>query len=194
MSLRGDILGWVINQLNNIDAADPAARGALFEVLRAQVARDGAFGAGPAEAQPHLESAIARQEVYWLTQQPPAPSPRAREPKRPAPTLPASQPPWRWPDSITPPPLPPEEVAGEAAGPYSDHIYEILALAIPGGTARLSVGWAFDPACSLTATAQEIGFTCQVRTVTLSGALDHLAAYLRRGGLNLPADARARIG
>ncbi|MBY9065650.1 hypothetical protein K1X12_01990 [Hyphomonas sp. WL0036] len=193
MSLRGDILGWVIGQLNGIKATDPAARGALFEALRAQVARDGAFGVGPAEALPHLESAIARQEIYWLSQEPPAPSPPAPAAKHPAPTLPSSPPAWRWPAGLKPPRLPPEEVAGEAAGPYSDHIYEDLLLEVPGGSARLSVGWAFDPACSLTATAEEIGFTCQARTVTLSGALDYLEACLRNGGLCLPAEARTRI-
>ena len=64
MSLRSDSLGWVISQLNGIDAADPLKRGALYEALRQQVGREGAFGASPADAAPHLESAIARRDYY----------------------------------------------------------------------------------------------------------------------------------
>jgi hypothetical protein len=75
MSVRSDILSWVIRRLHEIDAADPAARHALFDDLRAEVGQGG-FGDCPAdEALPHLESAIARQEVYWLSQSPPADAP-----------------------------------------------------------------------------------------------------------------------
>ena len=66
MSLRSDILGWVIGQLGSIDAADPVARRGLYEALRGQVSREGAFGAAPTTALPHLESAIVRQEMNSL--------------------------------------------------------------------------------------------------------------------------------
>ena len=177
-----------------MDAADPAARAGLFKTLREEVARMGAFGASPEAALPHLESAIARQEVHWLRETgqsvelpPPAPS-------RPvSPPLTRVAPQWRWPEEISVPLLPTSEVPGDATGPFADHLYEDVMLDTPGGTTRLTISWAFDPACTLSASAEEIGFHFRARTATLSGALDQLDVYLNRGGLSLPAEARTRI-
>lgn len=196
MSLRSDILGWVIRELNGVDAADPGARSGLYAALRQQVASTGAFGALPAMALPHLESAIALQEMQWLRETghslefPPA-EPAAQPDQRPSSV--SREKPWRWPDGISVPPLPAREAPVEAAGPFSDHLYEDVLLDTPDGKTRLTISWAFDPACTLTASAEAIAFHFHSRAATLSGALDQLEAYLRRGGLSLPAEARTRI-
>ncbi|OYW85036.1 MAG: hypothetical protein B7X53_13985 [Hyphomonas sp. 34-62-18] len=195
MSLRGDILGWVINQLNGMDAADPVARGALYEALCQQVGREGAFGAPPSEAFPHLESAIARQEMYWLRETglsaelSPPPSIEASEPEVPQPAARAD---WHWPDRLKLPDGPPGPAPGPAEGPFADHVYETLTLVTPAGPAPLEVNWMLDPACQLEASCADIGFRFKTRASSLPHAIAHLEAVLEAGGLALP-DALRRL-
>lgn len=185
MSIRSDILGWVIRRLTETDAADPAARRALFEALRAEVARDGFGAIGPDEAGPHLESAIARQEVYWLSQQPAGsavePPPAAPVPKPQLPPTPV----WGWRRFLPVPPRPPGPPPGEAAGPFADHVYATVPLIAGRGQAECRLSWAYDPACTLTADCEVIGFRFRTRASSFRHAAGHLRAVLRRGGLTL---------
>jgi hypothetical protein len=190
VSLRADILGWVIRRLSEIDGADPVARAALFETLRAETAANGACGAPADLARPHLESAIARQDVYWMTQE----APRPAAPAAPLPPPPASAPQpdiWQWPRNLPPIGPPPGPPPGDATGPFADHVYQTVRLAVPGSVQDLHLGWAFDPACSLTAHCPAIGFDFRTRAATFADAAEHLARVLKQGGLDLPAKVRA---
>ena len=189
MSVRSDILGWVIRRLHEIDAADPAARQALFDDLRAEVGQVG-FGDCPAEeALPHLESAIARQEVYWLSQSPPAAAP-ASPPAKPAPTPPPQAPPkWGWRRFLPVPGHPPGPAPGEATGPFADHVYETVPLFVGGRAVECRLSWTYDPACTLTAQCDDIGFRFETRAYSFRHAVEHLVAVLRRGGLTMPVAA-----
>lgn len=189
MSLRSDILGWVIGELSSIDAADPAARSALYNALRQQVKKTGAFGALPEAVLPHLESAIARQEMQWLRETgrsvelPPAET-RAQAQARPSKTRPGKA--WRWPVHVTSPREPPGPPPGDAEGPFADHVYDTFTLVTPPGPAELSVNWTFDPACRLTAECAAIGFRFSTRAASLTHAITHLETALQAGGLFLP--------
>jgi len=190
VSLRADILGWVIRRLSEIDAADPVARAALFETLRAETAANGACGAPADLARPHLESAIARQDVYWMTQEAPRPAP---PPSAPLPPPPAAAPVpdvWQWPRNLPPIGPPPGPPPGEATGPFADHVYQTVRLSVPGSLQDLHLGWTFDPACSLTAHCPAIGFDFRTRAATFADAAEHLARALHQGGLALPDEAR----
>lgn len=192
MSLRSDILGWVIRRLSEIDAADESLRADLFADLRREVRAHGFAGAAPDDALPHLESAIARQEVHWLREAPQG------EPRPPAPALPpapAKQPPasaksWQWPKRLSVPDKPPGPAPGEPVGPFADHIYETAPLAIPGGTCELRLSWTYDPACTLTADSPEIGFRFRTRAASFTHAVDHLANVLAVAKLELPREIR----
>lgn len=189
MSLRSDIIGWVIRRLAEVDAADPAQRAELFRTLRSEIESEGFGGASPAEALPHFESAAAMQEVHWLRETanqtgPSAPPPRAEKPP------PAAAKPWQWPKRIKLPPKPSGPPPGEPIGPFADHVYETVTLAIPGGTTPLNLGWTFDPACILTASAPEIGFAFKTRAASFTHAVDHLAAVLACAKLDLPPSIR----
>ncbi|HPF22009.1 MAG TPA: hypothetical protein PK417_00940 [Hyphomonas sp.] len=192
MSARSDILGWVIRRLTEVDAADPAARNTLFDSLRADVTRDGFGTLPPEEALPHLESAIARQEVYWLSQQPPGLAAKASPPDVPAPSpsMP-SKPVWGWRRFLPVPPRPPGPPPGESTGPFADHVYETVPLLAGRGQAECRLSWAYDPACRLTAHCPDIGFRFETRASSFRHAADHLGAVLRRGGLTLPVAAFA---
>ncbi|MFN4025044.1 MAG: hypothetical protein ACK4MQ_09425 [Hyphomonas sp.] len=193
MSLRGEILGWVIGHLDSIDAADPVARHALFGTLRAQVAREGAFGATPEAALAHLESAIVRQEAYWLRETgqslelaPPEASSRTDTPaqeERPR-TI------WRWPAGLKISHEPPGPPPGEAIGPFSDHEYSEFTLMTPSGPEAFRLNWTFDPACQLAAECERVGFQFRTRASNLGYAIGHLEAVLQMGGLSLPEELR----
>ncbi|MCA8900124.1 MAG: hypothetical protein KDA53_02630 [Hyphomonas sp.] len=189
MSARSEILGWVIRRLNEIDAADPAARAQLFDALRAEVDRTGFAGLPPAEARPHLDSAIARQEVYWLSQQlagaTPAPAPDPVPPSVP----PTPRPSWGWRRFLPVPKHPPGPPAGEATGPFADHVYETVPLIVGRGQGACRLSWAYDPACVLTADCPEIGFAFRTRAASFRHAAEHLRQVLARGGLALPVAA-----
>ena len=190
MSARSEILGWVIRRLDDVDAADPLARQALFDALRREVQQAGFGALAPDEALPHLESAIARQDVYWLGQQPPTASnmppqtPHARDEGPPPPIVK-----WGWrrflPQRKTPPGPPP----GEATGPYADHVYETVPLVVRGQATDCRLSWAYDPACTLTAHCEAIGFAFETRAFSFRHAVEHLGAILHRGGLTLPVAA-----
>lgn len=193
MSLRSDILGWVIGQLGSIDAADPFARRGLYESLRGQVSREGAFGAAPATALPHLESAIVRQEMNWLREtgrsaELPSHDLSSSREKASKATKPKSG--WRWPAGLVIPPDPPGPVPGAACGPFSDHVYETFSLDTPHGAVGLRVSWTFDPACNLAAECREIGFDFRTRAASFAYAVDHLESVLKLGGLSLPQGIR----
>jgi len=191
VSARSDILGWVIRRLTEIDAADPAARQVLFEALRAEVARDGFGGLGPDEARPHLESAIARQEVYWLSQQPAGPAadlPSAAPVPKPQPP---PKPVWGWRRFLPVPARPPGPPPVEATGPFADHVYETVPLIAGKGQAECRLSWAYDPACTLTADCEAIGFRFRTRASGFRHAAEHLHAVLCRGGLILQVAAFA---
>ena len=188
MSLRSEILGWVIRQLNDIDAADPVARAGLFERLRNDVGANGFSGAAPQEALPHLESAIARQDVYWLSQQPPVLPAKTPAPARTKPVPPA-RPGWGWRRWLPVPKMPPGPAPGEAGGPFADHVYETLPLLVGNRSADCQLSWTYDPACTLTAHCAAIGFAFGTRAFSFRHAVEHLQAVLRRGGLVLPAAA-----
>ncbi|MBA3068447.1 MAG: hypothetical protein FP825_08210 [Hyphomonas sp.] len=190
MSARADILGWVIRRLSEIDAADESQRADLFRRLRDEVAAGGFSGAAAADALPHLESAIARQEMHWLRE---TAANSATAPQAPslAPTVAGAKPRWYWPDDLALPAAPPGPAPVAPAGPFSDHVYAFVTLAIPGGTAELNIGWAHDPACVLTATCPEIGFSFRTRAANFTYAVDHLAGVLARGGLDLPDEVRS---
>ena len=179
MSLRGDILGWVIRRLSETDAADEVLRAELFRALRDEVTANGFGGASAAEALSHFESAVARQEMHWLRE-----TADSAPPPPPSPAAPASpvKPAWKWPEGLALP--------AEPAGPFSDHVYEFVALATPSGKARLRIGWAYDPACLLSAECPEITFSFRTRAANFGYAVDHLAEVLRRGGLELPGGIR----
>lgn len=185
MSIRGDILGWVIQRLSEIDAADEGERHALFADLRAEIRANGYDGAEASAALPHLESAIARQEMHWLRE---AGGGRrqAETPPPPKADKPTGGTAWQWPRSLVLPGLPPGPEPGEATGPFSDHIYKSVKIEIPGGTAELNIGWSHDPACNLTANSPVIGFSFQTRAATFPHAVDHLSNVLKAGGLTLP--------
>jgi hypothetical protein len=191
MSVRSDILSWVIRRLHEIDAADPAARHALFDDLRAEVGQGG-FGDCPAdEALPHLESAIARQEVYWLSQSPTADAP-ASPLAEPAPAPPPQAPPkWGWRRFLPVPGHPPGPAPGEATGPFADHVYETVPLIVGGRAVECRLSWTHDPACILTAQCEAIGFHFETRAWSFRYATEHLGAILRRGGLVMPVFAFA---
>ena len=190
MSVRSDILGWVIHRLQDIDAADSSARQALFEALRAEVGQAG-FGGYPAEdVLPHLESAIAWQDVYWISQVQRIPAPTSAP--EPASVLPpsASRPPsWGWRRILPVPKTPPGPPPGVAEGPFSDHVYETVPLVVSGRTAECQVSWAYDPACRLAAHYDAIGFRFETRAFSFRHAVEHLGAVLRRGGLVLQVAA-----
>lgn len=189
MSLRSDILGWVIRRLGEIDAADEARRADLFRTLRNEVSSEGFGGAAPADALPHFESAVALQEAYWLREAAARPAPpEATAPKPPRPPKPTK--PWQWPNRLSVPDRPPGPAPGEPVGPFSDHIYETVTLAVPGGSAALNLGWTYDPACVLTANSPDIGFSFRTRAASFTHAVDHLEAVLHRAGLGLPEDIR----
>ena len=193
MSVRSEILGWVIRRLHEIDAADPQARQALFDALRTEVGQGGFGDCPPAEALPHLESAIARQDVYWLSQAPPAgvPAPEASGP------MPASTPPpppeWGWRRFLPVPKHPPGPPPGPADGPFADHVYETVPLIVRGRESVCQVSWAYDPACLLTAHCDVIGFHFETRAYSFRHAVEHLAAVLKRGGLSMPVVGLAPV-
>lgn len=189
MSVRSSILGWVIRRLHEIDAADPGARQALFDALRAEVGQGGFEGCPPDEALPHLESAIARQEVYWMSQSPPAEAPAAESATPAPPSTPPSAPKWGWRRFLPVPKEPPGPPPGEATGPFADHVYETLPLIAGGRPAECRLSWTYDPACTLTASCETIGFRFETRAWSFRHAAEHLAAVLRRGGLSLPVAA-----
>jgi hypothetical protein len=186
VSLRSDILGWVIRRLGEIDAADEARRADLFRTLRTEISSEGFGGAAPAEALPHFESAVAIQEAHWLREVParPAPPPPSPQPKPEHGTPPAK--PWVWPARLKTPAKPPGPAPGPATGPFADHLYEIVLVDTPGGPAEFNIGWTFDPACVLTAVCESIGFRFQTRAATFGHAAAHLADVLKLGGLELP--------
>jgi hypothetical protein len=195
LSLRGDILGWLLRQLGGIDAADPVARGALYDDLRLQVSLEGAFGAAPAEALAHLESAIARQEMHWLRDTGqnalflPTPSPRVSELNAPEQAQQARRHRTQWLKFQGKPPGPPP---GAAKGPFSDHTYDTFTLSTPAGPLALQVNWMFDPACKLEASCAAIRFRFKTRASSFAHAIGHLEAVLIAGGLALP-DALRRL-
>lgn len=191
MSVRSEILGWVIRRLDEIDAADTDARQALFETLRAEVGQGGFGRCMPDEALPHLESAIARQDVYWLSQSPPEPS--AAKPAKPhaPPPRPPRPPKWGWRRYLPAPKTPPGPPPGEATGPFADHVYETVPLIVNGQAAECRLSWTYDPACTLTADCEAIGFAFETRAFSFRHAAEHLGAVLHRGGLVLPVAAFA---
>jgi len=189
VSLRSDILGWVIRRLSEIDAIDDHRRANLFSSLRDEVRAQGFAGTSPADALPHLESAIRRQEAHWLLAAPRESYPEVSDSAEPRPATPQKTS-WKWPKGAKPPKKVPGPAPGEPVGPFSDHVYSIVDLMIPGGTARLTVGWALDPACVLSATCSEIGFRFSTRAADFASAIDHLEAALRSGGLELPVELR----
>lgn len=193
MSLRSEIIGWVIQRLHAIDDADPEQRAALFQSLRQEVAEEGFCGSPPDKALPHLESALVRQEMQWLRD-----APRTVAVDGPAadsaPVVEVSPPPpWSWPSNMVVPPSPPGPLPGPASGPFSDHCYEFLELPTPGGPAKLRIGWSFDPACVLSASCTAIGFQFRTRAATFADAAEHLRSVLAVGGLVLP-DAVMGLG
>ncbi|MEZ6001646.1 hypothetical protein [Hyphomonas sp.] len=191
MSVRSEILGWVIRRLQEIDAANADARQALFDTLRAEVRLGGFAGCPPDEALPHLESAVARQDVYWMSQ---APSAEATALESALPAI-ASVPPrpakWGWRRFLPVPKHPPGPEPGEANGPFADHVYETVPLNVGGRKAECRLSWTYDPACTLTAQCDEIGFRFETRAYSFRHAVEHLAAVLRRGGLSLQVAALA---
>lgn len=188
MSVRSDILGWVIRRLHDIDAADPSARQALFDALRAEIGQGGFEGCPPAEALPHLESAIARQEVYWLSQSPPIEAPAARSAKPTSPSPPPAGK-WGWRRFLPVPGTPPGPPPGEATGPFADHVYQTAPLIAGGHPAECRLSWTYDPACTLAAHCDTIGFRFETRAWSFRHAAAHLGAVLRRGGLVMPVAA-----
>lgn len=192
VSLRREILGWVIQRLNAVDDADREQRAALFQSLRQEVAEGGFCGSPPDKALPHLESAIVRQEMHWLRDAPRAVafdgSLTGSAPKvevRPSPR-------WSWPSNLVVPSAPPGPSPGPASGPFSDRCYESLEMRTPDGPAELRIGWNFDPACVLSARCAAIGFLFQTRAATFADAAEHLRRVLQVGGLVLP-DAVMRL-
>ncbi len=190
MSLRSDIIGWVIRRLAEIDAADKGQRTALFDALRTEIGTRGFGGAPAAESLAHLEAAIAMQEVDWLRSSPAPASPAPAPPQEPARTPPAAAKPWKWPRRLTLPTRPPGPAPGEPSGPFADHVYETVTLTVPGGTCTLRLSWAYDPACILTADSPEIGFRFKTRAASFALAVDHLAEVLALAKLELPAAVR----
>lgn len=190
MSIRSDILGWVIRRLGEVDAGNPAARQVLFDSLRREVAQSGFGGLRPQEALPHLESAIARQEVYWLGQQPP-------DPTGGTPRLPtvsgrsrSSHPPiWGWRRFLPVPRTPPGPAPGKAIGPFADHVYVCAPLIVKGQEVECQLSWSYDPACMLAAQCEAIGFSFETRAFSFRHAVAHLDRVIRRGGLVLRAAA-----
>lgn len=190
MSLRSDILGWVIRRLAEIDAADEVQRTDLFRTLRNEIISEGFGGAAPAEVLPHFDSAVAIQEVYWLREAPARPA-MSRAPAHEAaapPLKPAKR--WRWPKRLSVPGRPPGPAPGEPVGPFADHVYETVLLAVPGGTCELRLSWTYDPACTLTADSPEIGFRFRTRAASFTYAVDHLANVLASAKLELPPEVR----
>ena len=192
MSVRSEILGWVIRRLHDIDPGNPVERHALFETLRDEIGQHGFGSLTPDEALPHLESAIARQEVYWLGQAVAAPHMDA-PPIRPVPddVAPASSPKWGWRRFMPVPKTPPGPPPGEATGPYADHVYETVPLIVSGQAAECRLSWTYDPACILTAHCSPIDFTFETRAFSFRHAVEHLGGTLRRRGLLLPVAAFA---
>jgi hypothetical protein len=188
MSLRSDIIGWVIRRLADIDATDSRQRAALFQTLRGEIEAEGFGGAPPAQALPHFESAAAMQETYWLRETPGATT--AEPPAEPAKPPRVSSTAWQWPKRLRVPLKPPGPAPGEPVGPFADHVYDTVSLVIPGGTTPLNLGWTYDPACILTASAPEIGFSFKTRAASFAAAVDHLAAVLACAKLELPAAVR----
>lgn len=188
MSVRSNILGWVIRRLHEIDAVDPVARQSLFDALRAEVRQGGFDDCPPDEALPHLESAIARQEVYWLSQSPPI-EVSVSQSAKPAPPSPPPAPKWGWRRFLPVPGKPPGPPPGEATGPFADHVYETVPLIAGGRPAECRLSWTYDPACTLTAHCDAIGFRFETRAWSFRHATEHLAAALRRGGLSMPVAA-----
>ena len=64
-------------------------------------------------------------------------------------------------------------------------MYETVPLNVGGGIAGCRLSWAYDPACTLTAHCDGIGFHFETRAYSFRHAVEHLAAVLRRGGLSL---------
>lgn len=190
MSLRSDILGWVIRRLAEIDAADEIQRTDLFRTLRNEIMSEGFGGAAPAEVLLHFDSAVAIQEVYWLREAPTRPAmSRAPAPEAAAPPpQPAKR--WQWPKRLSVPDRPPGPAPGEPVGPFADHVYETVLLAVPGGTCELRLSWTYDPACTLTADSPEIGFRFRTRAASFAHAVDHLASVLAAAKLELPPEVR----
>lgn len=185
MSLRSRISGALIKRLAMVEAEDPARRAALYSQIREEFAGAGFEGSAPAEALPHLESAIAFQEVYWLRETgltaEPCPVPAQPPPQK----RPVTGKPWRWPQGLGDAGHPPGPAPGPADGPYSDHTYTLGWLETPSGRVTITIGWATDPACILNARAPDIGFEFTTRASDLNYALQHLDAFLAQGGLRL---------
>ncbi|MEZ5953040.1 MAG: hypothetical protein R3C13_01920 [Hyphomonas sp.] len=191
MSARSDILGWVIRRLTDIDAADPKSRQALFSDLREQVAEQGFEGRPPEDALPHLESAIARQDVYWLSQQEPDGSgqpPAPAEKNLPDKTIPKG-PKWGWRRFLPVSRTPPGPHPGDAIGPFADHVYETVLLLVKGVETECRLSWTYDPACTLTADCADIGFHFETRAFSFAHAVEHLKTVLTTGGLRMKVSA-----
>ncbi len=187
MSLRAGITGEVIRRLNEVRAEDPQVRLKVYEQFRQELSQAGFAGRSAQEALGHLDSAIRFQEAYWLRetgqslQDGPA---RLAEPgNQPAARQAAS---WRWPRHLRRPGRPPGPRPGPPTGPFSDHVYVTAGLGTPDGPVPLTVGWALDPACTLTAHAAQIGFSFSTRAADLQNALAHLEGFLGKAGLKLP--------
>lgn len=84
--------------------------------------------------------------------------------------------------------------SGDETGPFADHVYETLPLAVPGSTQSLQLGWTFDPACILTAHCAAIGFDFRTGAATFADAAEHLARTRQQGGLSLPEALRTLQG
>ena len=190
MSLRSDIIGWVIRRLAEIDAADQAQRTALFHALKTEIETNGFGAASAAESLIHFEAAVAMQDIVWLRASPPPASAAPAPTQEPASKPPAAAKPWKWPKRLTLPARPPGPQPGEPSGPYADHVYETVTLTVPGGTCALRLSWAYDPACILTADSPEIGFRFKTRAASFALAVDHLAEVLALAKLELPAAVR----
>jgi len=190
MSLRSDIIGWVIRRLAEIDAADKAQRTTLFHALRTEIETHGFGAASPTESLAHFEAAMAMQDADWLRASVAPASAAPSLPREPARKPPAAAKPWQWPKRLKLPKRPPGPAPGEPAGPFADHVYQTVTLTIPGGTCALRLSWTYDPACILTADSPEIGFRFKTRAARFAQAADHLAEVLALAKLELPAMVR----
>jgi hypothetical protein len=145
VSLRREIIGWVIRRLAEIDAADEAQRKALFAALRREIEAEGFGGAAPDDALPQFESAAALQEAYWRREASAQASPAAQRPEPPKASSTNTKP-WQGPKRLSLPAKPPGQAPGESTGPFADHVYKSVTLTVPGGTCELRLDWNYDPA------------------------------------------------
>ncbi len=189
MATKSDVLGHVIKALDDTDPASRKTREAVYAELRKSFEENGFQDLPTAQAVEYLESAIARQELFWLSQHPnenegdtsdTVSDEKHNLDKKPSffnrlksalsrhkKTLPGAGVSW--------PGTPPGPDPGEATGPFSDHLYfQFPVRSKAGNIFKCRIGYTYDPACDLTATIEDLDFNFQTRAWGMRYALEHL--------------------